>query len=401
MSMWFYCSATVSIARGGWWMHFCRDAAGGLVLLLVSGGAISCARTPADGRELNGDPELLQLVAAAHESNRERIQTWRGRAVVETRITSADADSVEERTASVEFFLDRERKAHRSNFLTSKSVLIAKGQTEPNVRPMECYLLKDGAYYEYVWEPHGDEVRNGPSERTVRIQEESARLLSAFGYDFDPMYWLTFGNTGVARHFKTHYKWAKEGQEFGPASVGRTGNLVKFEVHANDAMKERFGGDVVNEWIVDLSKGGNLLVYDSGGDQAGVIVPGVRWTYEHENVGGIWVPKRVAVETTSAGRTTRRGVEWVENVINEPIPEEEFSLVKLGARRGDRVRDSRTGAEYLLEGEQFPLPEPWDYGKRLERPWARIAMVGGTIALVVVLLLAGWRQWRKTKGDVA
>ena len=57
------------------------------------------------------------------------------------------------------------------------------------------------------------------------------------------------------------------------------------------------------------------------------------------------------------GHVYTSSTDWRENVVNQPVAAEEFSLLKMELRRGDRIDDQRTGTMTRIVDEAFPPPE--------------------------------------------
>jgi hypothetical protein len=361
----------------------CRVASVALLFALAAGAStaepdavrLSEGRLPTAKGELAGDPELLLLAAQAHRANKEQIRTWRGRASVISEATTPRLDPPQvRREATVEFVLDRQKQACRSNFVTLKSVCIADGVETPISTPMESTMVKEEAYYRYFWDPVTEREVDLPVKHIIVIDSPTKRVISGLGYDFDPMYWLSYAGGDVSELFEAYYDWVQKGEKFFPAAVSRKGDLITLEA----------GHDhLYNRYTVDLSQGANLTEFWGTLHPSGYS----GWNYEHETVAGVWVPNKVTFTTDRGdGDVFTRTIEWLENVVNEPIPEEEFSLLKMGAKRGVEVQNHLTGTRYVLEGEEYPLREPVDHGARLREPGRRTALIVGSALLVLILV---------------
>jgi len=362
------------------------------VLLGLFGVLVASGASPG-GRGVQDNIDLLQMVAEAHRANKEQIRTWRGHVGVETHVTDSDPESPSyHMEASVVFVLDRQKQAERSNWTTREFTYIdiAKGAGRHGMLVVENMMVKDGAYYRYSYDPEADKNSDKPIKRGVAIQAASARPRGGTApLNFDPMYWFSFDGGDLASLLDAYCKWAKAGSKVSSVAVSRDGDLVVLESRI---------GEVLNRHAVDLQKGGNLVAYDAVAGSAQAF----RCKYQYEKMAGAWVPKRVTIESTRQGSEGRRHrthtVVFTDNVVNEPIAEEEFSLVKLGVRRGDQVSDTRSRVIYTIQGEEYPLPEPVDYAEGLRRPWTRFIMGIGTGLCVLVLAIVVWLGRRSRKG---
>jgi hypothetical protein len=344
--------------------------------------------------ELRGDPQLLLQVADAHQANREQIRTWRGRAHVEDQLSWPKHDPpLIRRAARVVFVLDQQRQRGRSNFATYESFDCRGPERTPGMLPVENFLAKDNVFYGYSYDPKFESELASPLTRLAQIRPSSERELSALGYDFCPTYFLTAAGCDVAEIFRAYHQCAKEGKRFFPATVSRKGDIVVLEVRGNEALNP-VSRQLVNRYTVDLGRGANPVGYEGGTD----LSHWVSWKYEQEKMAGVWVPKKVVVECATPQVTMTRSIEWTENILNEPIGEEEFTLRELGIREGDEINDQRSGVRFVARGDEFLPREEVDPADRIAgRPTFLYLGMGITILVLAAVMTALQRRRRRRR----
>jgi hypothetical protein len=318
--------------------------------------------------------DLLLTVSNANRSNIERIRTWRG----EIHITqSAAFRRTPEQKANpllidsehvVEFVCDQVRDSTRANSLCRKFttkgprevVASTKKQSSKNAEmhsiatssPCANVMVHNGVYYRYTYDAGRDFLMPArsthplPVQRVVTLVSASEkRATRPLSSEIDPFYWFTWKGKQVNEVFGTYHSLSNEKRDLNHLLVSRDGDKVTLTVAQ---------GVSYNKYIVSLSQGACLVevqASDGPGSDQGT------WSYENENVSGVWVPKRVSFTMDSEdGAHVERTLSWTRNVVNEPVESAEFTLLKLGLRRGDEVQDKRTGQRYLVQGPEYPAP---------------------------------------------
>jgi len=130
--------------------------------------------------------------------------------------------------------------------------------------------------------------------------------------------------------------------------VTEKGDLVTVE-----ARFDVRGTSAVNRYVFDLGKGGAQVSYyaKSSGEE--------KWDYQYEQKGGIWVPKSVSwarsYRQDGMEMRLKREVSFTVNRVNEPVDREAFSLVKLGLKPNDWIRDrvSDLSFRYMETGREM------------------------------------------------
>jgi hypothetical protein len=250
-----------------------------LALLLV----LFAPLCPSTFAAIEGDAELLRLVANAWKANRERIRTWTGTAEIKSRRQSQSRDATYTSTAF--FACDEEAQAKRWSWTYQSYELTKDGQTTkstPNSDFQETYnaMSKDAVFYRYrIWHPVSYQ---GPHQ--VTVQAESAARIGNLSDDFDPFYYLQHNGLDVDRELMDYYD--NKDDPGLSLKVTREGDIVTFESRGLGSVEYR---------KYDLSKGGNVverkMAISEGvvSESADVTEWKIAWR-EHD---GVFVPEKV------------------------------------------------------------------------------------------------------------
>jgi hypothetical protein len=304
---------------------------------------------------LKGNAELLKIVAEAYLANKERIQTWSGRATIESQSYEEGRTTKDRRLkSSVRFAYDRQREATRWNYRQEEDRwVIDNNDVKINREPYPRNgMKKDGVFYRlYYYKEDSDETR------PMAIRPLSEVGYGMFSEEFDPMWYLTNAGENLAERLEFFYRNANN-PNISDTEVTADGNQVVLEIAP---------GGGINRYKFDLSVGGNLISYFGSDSQV------TAWYYwRYQKLKDIWVPESFTYINVNAAkyaegkhkfwRSSIRRVEFTENVINEPIDAAEFSFAKIGLRPGDRIYDGRTGRDYefgqkgVTEADMPPRP---------------------------------------------
>jgi hypothetical protein len=151
--------------------------------------------------------------------------------------------------------------------------------------------------------------------------------------NFDPLYFFRLRDQDIAARFLWYHGLAKtKALTGGPfeRSIERKGSRIALEIH--DA-------SLLNRYVVDLDRGGNLVTYFA--DERSKIVTGTEeWTYEYEQVEGVWVPKLITLTMKSPDGPTQKTTvsRWLKNEVNGVIAPETFTVEAVGIKQGERVQ---------------------------------------------------------------
>jgi len=291
---------------------------------------------------VHGDAELLRAVAMQNKANNEAILTWKGNVIIHDSAKRTDGyDREVERKAS--FAFGRVEDAVRWCMDTSVVRCIVEGKSVPD--PEAGYyggMLKDDRYYNYkIYE------KEKPYKwHHLVIFDKKRATGEMFALNFDPTYFLKHHGADIPERLMFLYKEANN-PKLHDWSVTRDGNLVTVETRPDGN---------VNRYVFDLSKGGSMVSYygkDAKDEE--------KWTYDFEKKGEVWVLK--AVDQTheyamSAGVkvSSRKRVEWIDNIVNESLDPDEFTFDKLGVKPGDLVHDTLSGVVFRYKEESSSVP---------------------------------------------
>ena len=305
------------------------------ILLIFSGIIISCVLPVRAGTK--GDIELLRLVATAHQANRSKILTWRGRAHIE--VINADANGIILRgKQTVDFISDRSRGVTRWKWTHNERYvregLQIGGEPVPDTL-LETFsaMTTRGGFYRRA---PAITTREGKRLSTVVIWPPEKARRGSYSDCFDPMWYLTGHMTkcldDLVDRLAFLYRRVKN-EGVSDIIAMRRGDLVDLQL-GNEHL--------VNRHTFDLSRGGNVVKYYARSDGGTELR---EWTYEQ--IDGAWIPKTFVfnydVKSPNAlGATSRtRSVTFVENILNRPIPVSHFSFEALGYIDGEQVTDQR------------------------------------------------------------
>lgn len=347
-----------------------------------------CFTASAVAEEFQGDIELLKLAAVQNRVNVESLQTWRGTLDVEESRTEANG---EERhyQSTVDFAWDRTLDAKRWRWNCHKFVIMKDGAETPSEVGLMSGMLKDNAFYRLGPIPNSSRDR-----KVVVIHGENKFSFGPESVDYDPLYCFTSMGEPLYDRFNGLYNLAKAG---GATSwtASRQGDIISF---VSNVVMPR-GGKVLNRYDVDLSKGANVVKYDSS-DPYGTLW----YTYDFANVSGSWVPVSYEYDHHSTEHSTKyhRVAKWTQNVVNEPSDANLFSIESLGVGDGDRVKDSRSGTQYIIGGDAAAAKAARAHSGPVERrplSWLMIVNIGVGAAMIVFMIVTFLRRRQPHKAD--
>jgi len=309
--------------------------------------------------EMQGDPELLRLVAATNRSNLDSLRTWRGSAVItdmEHLVDDKGAAFTMSLRSTGTFVYDKDRKSTRWRFAVEEATETREGVARPAPEQIDTRdeMVKPEGYFclSAGYKKIGSDVW----ERSLAIlpQELAAQQVQATSRSLDPMWYLMLQDLPVSDRLSHYYDLSQQGQ-LTRSSVRREGNRVVVEIRSG---KESRG---VTRWTFDLDRGGNLVhqLYDA--EEAGGGMTQV--DYEYTRVNGVWVPARyrcvrgIRGEEANPKRGGIREVVFQNNVVNEPVKASEFSLEAMGVKVGTRISDNRVGL-FWIYGQEAESARP-------------------------------------------
>ncbi len=171
-------------------------------------------------------------------------------------------------------------------------------------------------------------------------------------------------------------------------SVGREGDRVVLRVGATEGL--------FNLYEFDLSIGGNLLRFLTA-DDTDAKAQRVEWNYHYERIAGVWVPTEISEVRADPARdeTDSRRFTWLENVVNEPVADDQFTPERAGVHPGDFVKDAGANVQYRYGSPEDPQRSTGSNGwPRKWMTWVVMAVVPA--ALIVAMVLVRRRRRRPT-----
>jgi len=295
-----------------------------------------------DGRE----HEILRLVLEMNRANYESLETWTGTALW-TQTVSGRAFSAyfEKRTieASIDFAVRSADDSFRWNVSRALTRTQSKsGLSEDHGRHFTAGLAVGDEFYNFGPEP----TERGDRKRTYALRDRRDYAFSTD--DFRPHKTCFFGTTisNLHERLESYIEWTAEGSFDG--SVRVDGDLVILRTRAD---AEPYRG---NEYIFDLSKGGNLVRWyasDGPGDIG-------EDTIDYALHNGVWVPVKYK-------RRTVRGEDYIEEIeyifesqeVNGPLSNDEFTLAAIEGKPGDEIFDFRTHTRHVYQPETAAAKE--------------------------------------------
>ena len=304
-------------------------------------------------KEYSRQAEIARRIVDLAESNWGSIRTWTG-TVLFTREKMKDVDSMIVESCyenKIIFYYD----VAKNWFVAIKEPVRAYDTEEGIKKDQYRYvmyqgmLFKDDLYYAFSSDP----------VNVKKVMERRLDITPTFKnnyFFFDPMMAAT---SSVPMESAVFHKtmlfsdeqinlWLKRGQTMEEilarkAEWQRNGITGMTFAESNGIVTEEYVG---NRYVVDLNKGGNYLLNEGGGR---------KWSAEYQHISGVWIPKKIVdLSQQPDGRFIRTAKIWTNQKINEPIPDDIFSIKTLGVRRGDTVYDERTGTVAKIEGSEYP-----------------------------------------------
>lgn len=328
---------------------------------------------PAACAQIVGDIELLKRVAVESRANRDAIQTWQGEAELKTRfIAKVDGGGSDiTRLSRVEFAY--ERATNRLMYLhTQTEEKGTKGKeivADTQVSSWGRITTDDMEYSVQPW--RGDLKGRAQSRPVLVLEARSKQKRGEFGPEFDPFLSLEVQGLDVYQRLMGFYDHAAELKR-GKTTVAQTDNRVVLSFDT---------GSIQSRYVFDLAKGANPVEVETADKNIKRFA-----TRQFQRVNGIWLPSRASAtyKAETQGIETELTIVFTNHVLNKSIPAEEFIPEKLGIRKGDLVRDRRTGIEYPFEGS------PGLSGGWWNKYW-RYVVVCSLVLLAGTVTGVGWR----------
>ncbi|MFB0525401.1 MAG: hypothetical protein ACETVZ_07650 [Phycisphaerae bacterium] len=291
---------------------------------------------------VEGDLELLKLVAHGYKANLAKLATWQGKAVISLDLFSTD-DKIPSirRKSSAEFLFDAEQDATRWYWNQLEGLRTRKGTQPVTEKPyFTSGIAKNKTLHMLFPVPPTPER----PPRNVLIKPVGGKRIGGWNNEFNPMFYFQSIDRDWYKRLMFYYEKANS-PHIGTLKIWKKGNIVFFET-----VNKRDPIFVHHEF--DLSKGCCITKYVRNYDPNFSKIQ-VIWNIDYEQVNGVFVPKEIKnihIKSDGSSKTTRV-VQFVQNITNKPIDAEEFSLAKLRLIPGDIVRDQATGIMFIYKGE--------------------------------------------------
>ncbi len=295
--------------------------------------------------DMEGDIELLKIIADGYEANLEALRTWKAKVTLKgfhTAIPSTDWGQRQWESQN-EFLLDRDQDAIRWYCERVKGTQTLEGKTNPLPQERDSGMIK-GEYDYRLTFPEVEKGRRNlliiPSGRWPRNFQSNV---------FDPIHILTKEiYPGLIEQLRYYHQLGGKMKSNG--SITREGDIVTVETD-ND---RGHYGRIITRFVFDLSKGCCLREFFNSSR-----VSESHWKLDYERIADVFVMKKVALTYKDKRKASRyvstREAVLTNEMVNEPVDPKEFELDKIGMRPGDRVFDRvMGGVSYEWNGEFTP-----------------------------------------------
>ncbi|GHT23035.1 hypothetical protein FACS189419_06430 [Planctomycetales bacterium] len=295
---------------------------------------------------------IAHRIADKYQANLGKVMTWRGTVdeAEEQTLFDEEGQGTTVHYGKTTFFI---ADFVKGDFFTKTECtecykLHPDGRRELLVKPSAAVFLKDGVYHEfYTYQrPPGD--GGYPFYRRIDIgkqYDDSSELDYLFFYPhLRSLPYPHFNRQSYPSYWQS-FKLARDSSG-GDAKLFREGDVVTYVSTFQNIKSTR---------SVDLSKGGALLDFHHTVEGSG-FSQDLIWHCEIQEIDGIWVPSYTewTRNEISMRRIDKWRVRWREQKLNEPVRDDEMTLLTLGARQTDLVEDYRTGTLYNIEGDEYP-----------------------------------------------
>jgi hypothetical protein len=288
-----------------------------------------------DNSGMNQERELIRLVLKSHKNNSERLITWKGEAN-DRSLKGLEADLTLQSEQRVFYALDNNQNAVKWIMDIHIHELYNENKEELLLQPKDCItksLMNKEGCYRYM---PGATNQKGDMEYILAIYSKE-RSPWRGNTNFHPMQFLIEppGMNNIPESLNNMYQdWEvckASGQTF-----ERAGDIVTMKASLQK-------GDAFFKWMFDLSKGGNLISYESISKPRGL---NNLSTLTYVKINDVWVPKSYTEDCKNNRGHTRREILFVNHEVNEKIDPNEFTLSSLDIPIGTRVMDTIAGIQY-------------------------------------------------------
>ena len=288
--------------------------------------------------QINGDIELLKMVADKYRANIDKIKTWKG----EVKGFRNNTSGISEWTAN--YACDFTIPAKRWAITVEKNTNIHDGKETSTPVMLNFGMFHEGAYYDLKYTaPYKD-------NRHVLAVQDHQFSRPGFMYDvFDPIYFFGYGGTKFDEYFMHLYKNAKEMTGW---SIKKEGDYIVLQLVIN-----KYGSIPMMLYNIDLTKGANVTRVESRENETDSKSESI-WQWKWKEINGAWVPTEVSrdniVSLPAPTKVYHNRIVWEKNEVNVALASDEFALQRLGARQGDLIIDTRKNTQTRITDKSFP-----------------------------------------------
>lgn len=291
------------------------------------------------GSQLKGDAELLRTAASEYRQNLDRLKTWRGK-VQHSADYKEPADADRRVRTSYDFAWDKQTGYLRTQRKYDSFVRIVNGKENTVVLPIDNMVIKDGALFSCP------EITDDKFDfRECLIYSQDKFQPGIYSADFDPICYYRFRDIPLDEYLLTFYS-GRDDPAAANTSIVQDKNLLTIETNF-----EAYGAPALSRIVLDMDQGGNLVKHHS---TSRGLVETVIMSYQYINE--VWTLASVERDRTESATTNRDVTKhvWTESIVNEPLRDDEFSLARLGLRKNDKIKDTRSKTSSIFDPDDSP-----------------------------------------------
>ena len=285
---------------------------------------------------IEGDIELLKVIADGYEENLAKLKTWAGKAnIISSTSTGIGQGAMRRREKyKAEFLLNREMDAVRWRwFCLEEFDAKTKRWRSSELNPIFGMTKGD---CDYVLFFQGHAVQDAP--RSLNIYRRDGWPSHFEGIGFDPLHILAKEiYPDVIGQLRGYHRLG--GTMKSKGSITQEGDIVTLQTGGN---YEDYG-KIVTRFVFDLSKGCCLREYFTSSARSQT-----HWELDYEKIADVFVMKSVSHVYKDNHAKSERSATLTSSMVNCPAGEIEFLLGTLNLRPGDRIRDTRTNLMYIF-----------------------------------------------------
>jgi len=320
--------------------------------------------------------DSLRLAMRKQQENRAKIITWKGEVRIEDRRSDAKGNEVIS-AHDVEFVYARDKGRYRWDWRVEEQI---GRQPDPPIENSERSAKQICAMRKYL-SLYRLEGAAGHGRRTIAIRDLDEWVITPESKSFDPAHYLS-GHVNdldtVLDSCDRHTKPLKREKVL----IAQVDSRIELELTDKEGTKR---------YEIDLARGGNVIRFELA-NQGGRTLS----RYVYKEVSGVWVPKKTVSERFSPQNERQfvRTIEFLENVMNQPLSKDEFSLAALGAVPGDLVQDTRANVQYVYRGPGKTARTPGSVSSLEKEETAAISLSLNIAAwALLIALLFAVRRW--------